>query len=82
MSKKYLKLLRNYTKSNRLFVLVGNNTISHGEIFALQLKGLKNTIILGQTTQGQLAYGSNTDISFMFGDNKFKGYFKIGRAHV
>jgi hypothetical protein len=75
VSKKYLKLLKKYTKTNKLFVLVGNSTISHGEIFTLQLKGLKNVIILGQTTQGTLTYGINTDKSFLFGNNKIRAIF-------
>jgi Peptidase family S41 len=75
VSKKYLKLLNKYTKSNRLYVLVGNKTVSHGEIFTLHLKGKENTIILGQTTQGTLTYGINTDKNFTFSNGKIRAYF-------
>jgi len=38
VSKNYLKLVSSFAKSGRLYVLINENTISQGEIFALQLK--------------------------------------------
>ena len=59
VSKKFLKLIKNYVQSGKVYVLVNNGTLSQGEIFTLQLKQLKNVIVLGQTTKGMLVYGSN-----------------------
>lgn len=59
VSKKFLKLIKHYTKSGLVYVLVNNGTLSQGEIFTLQLKQLSNVRVLGQTTRGMLVYGSN-----------------------
>jgi C-terminal processing protease CtpA/Prc len=59
VSKKFLKLIRHYTKTGQVYVLINNGTLSQGEIFTLQLKQLKNVKTLGQTTRGMLTYGSN-----------------------
>lgn len=58
-SKKYYKLLQQYAKKGKMYVLVNNGTISEAEILLLKLKKLKNVVVLGQTTKGMLAYGSN-----------------------
>lgn len=58
-SKKYYKLLQQYAKKGKIYVLVNNATISEAEILLLKLKKLKNVVVLGQTTKGMLAYGSN-----------------------
>jgi Peptidase family S41 len=59
VSKKFLKLIRQYTKNGQVYILVNNGTLSQGEIFTLQLKQLQNVKTLGQTTKGMLTYGSN-----------------------
>ncbi len=59
VSKKFLKLLKEYVKHGNLYVIVNNGTFSQGEIFTLQLKQLPHVTILGQTTNGTLMYGSN-----------------------
>lgn len=59
VSKKFLKLISQYTKKGQVYILVNNGTLSQGEIFTLQLKQLKNIKTLGQTTKGMLTYGSN-----------------------
>jgi hypothetical protein len=58
-SNRYYKLLEKYTEKGKLYVLVNNETLSQSEILILQLKRLKNIVIVGQTTKGMLAYGSN-----------------------
>ncbi len=55
----YLNLLKPYSKANKIYVLINNGTISQGEIFTLQLMKWKNVQVLGQTSRGTLAYGSN-----------------------
>ena len=59
VSKKFLKLIRQYNKNGQVYILVNNGTLSQGEIFTLQLKRLQNVKTLGQTTKGMLTYGSN-----------------------
>lgn len=61
VSKKFLTLIKQYTKSGQVYVLINNGTLSQGEIFTLQLKQLQNVKTLGQTTKGMLTYGSNYD---------------------
>jgi Peptidase family S41 len=58
-SKKFLKLIKKYTKNGQVYVLINNGTLSQGEIFTLQLKQLQNVKVLGQTTKGMLTYGNN-----------------------
>lgn len=58
-SKQFYQFIKKYTATGRVYVLINNRTISHGEIFTLQLKQLSNVITLGQTTNGTLAYSSN-----------------------
>lgn len=58
-SRKYLRLLKKFTRNGNLYVLLNNGTLSQAEIFTLQLKKLKNVTTFGQTTKGMLAYGSN-----------------------
>jgi hypothetical protein len=59
VSKKFLSLIKQYTKKGQVYVLINNGTLSQGEIFTLQLKQLQNVKTLGQTTKGMLTYGSN-----------------------
>ena len=59
VSKKFLKLIKQYTNNGHVYILVNNGTLSQGEIFTLQLKRLQNVKTLGQTTKGMLTYGSN-----------------------
>ncbi|MFY7901185.1 MAG: S41 family peptidase [Chitinophagaceae bacterium] len=59
VSKKFLSLIKQYTKKGQVYVLINNSTLSQGEIFTLQLKQLHNVETLGQTTKGMLSYGSN-----------------------
>jgi hypothetical protein len=56
---KYLKLLKEYVKRGNLYVLLNNGTVSQAEIFALELRRLKNVTTVGQQTKGMLSYGSN-----------------------
>lgn len=59
VSRKYYKLLEEYSKTEHVYILVNNGTMSQGEIFTLQLKHFPNVKVLGQTTRGTLTYGSN-----------------------
>lgn len=73
-SRKYLKLLQQYTRSGKLYVLVNNETLSQAEILTLQLKKLKNTTTAGQTTKGMLSYGSNYGKREKLPSGKFQVY--------
>jgi hypothetical protein len=59
VSKQYFGVLKKHAKKSSIYVLINNGTISQGEIFTLQLRGLKNVRVLGQNSRGALAYGSN-----------------------
>ncbi len=59
VSKKYFNLLKQFVKGRNIYILVNNGTMSQGEIFTLQLKELDNVKVLGETTKGELVYGSN-----------------------
>jgi hypothetical protein len=73
-SRKYFKLLKKYSRSGKLFVLVNNGTLSLAEILTLQLKKLKNTTTAGQTTRGMLSYGSNYGKREKLPSGKFEVY--------
>ena len=51
-----LKILKKYSKNNKVYVLINFRTTSNAEQFALKLKELKNTILLGEPTNGTIAY--------------------------
>jgi hypothetical protein len=74
VSNKFLKLLKNYVKNGKVYVLVNNGTISQGEIFTLQLKELPNVQVFGQTTNGTLMYGSNYGKTEKLPSNAFQVY--------
>ena len=61
VSGKFLKLLKKYADKGSMYIVINNGTISQGERFVLSLKKLKNITVLGETTQGKIAYGSNSD---------------------
>lgn len=74
VSKKFLKLIKKYTKNGQVYILINNGTLSQGEIFTLQLKRLKNVKTLGQTTKGMLTYGSNYGIRRKLPSQSFEVY--------
>lgn len=74
VSKKFLDLLKQYTKKGKVFVLINNGTLSQGEIFTLQLLELKNVKTLGQTTKGMLTYGSNYGNRTKLPSGSFEAY--------
>ena len=57
--RKYVKLLRIAKRKSNLYLLVNNGTLSQAEIFLLKVRKFKNVTVVGQTTKGKLAYGSN-----------------------
>lgn len=59
VSNPFLKLIKKFSKDKKVYVLVNHFTVSNAEQFALRLKELKNVTLLGETTSGMLAYGSN-----------------------
>lgn len=56
---KYLKLIKQFAKRGKVYILQNNGTISQAEIFILSLKRKPNIFFAGQTTKGMLSYGSN-----------------------
>lgn len=72
--KKYLRLLKDYVKKGKLYVLINNGTLSQAEIFTLELRRLKNVTLVGQTTKGMLSYGSNYGKRERLPSGKFELY--------
>jgi len=72
--RKFLKLLKKYSKKGQLIVLINNETLSQAEIFTLKLKGLQNVTTAGQTTKGMLTYGSNYGRRYKLPSAKFEIY--------
>lgn len=64
VSGKFLDLLKSYLSQGKIYVLINQGTMSRGEIFTLQLRKLQSDYkdrikIMGQTSMGTIAYGSN-----------------------
>ncbi len=59
ISYRFFTLIRQFARDRKVFVLINNGTMSQGEIFTLQLSALANVTVLGQTSRGTIAYGSN-----------------------
>jgi peptidase S41-like protein len=74
VSDKFLKLIKSYSKQGKVYVLTNNGTYSRGEIFLLQLKGKRNVKTFGQTTNGTLAYGSNSGKTVRLPGGKYQIY--------
>ena len=50
------KLLKEYSKKNKIYVLINHRTVSNAEQFAQKLGKLDNCLIFGSRTNGTLAY--------------------------
>lgn len=50
------KLIKDYAKKNKVFVLINHRTISNAEQFAHKLSMLENCQLFGERTNGTLAY--------------------------
>lgn len=73
-SGKYLNLLKRYSRHGRIYAIVNNKTVSNAEQFTIQLKKIKNITVLGESTNGMLAYGNNTGKRVTLPGGKFKLY--------
>ena len=69
-SNQFLKLIKGYAKKGKVYVLINEFTVSSGERFALALKGGKNVILCGETTNGTIAYGKNFGGSAVSSDGR------------
>lgn len=74
VSNKFVKLIKGFAKNGNVYVLINNRTISQGEIVSLQLKNIRNIKLLGEATNGMLAYGSNYGKTETLPSGKFKVY--------
>lgn len=50
------KLVKDYAKKNKVYVLINHRTISNAEQFAIKLSKLENCQLFGERTNGTLAY--------------------------
>lgn len=60
-SKKFLVLLRKYTRNGNIYALINRSTFSNAEQFMIELQKSTHVTSLGEKTNGTLTYGSNTD---------------------
>lgn len=73
-SMKYLKLLRGYVKKGRIYALINQGTYSNAEQFAILLRREPHVLMLGQTTDGTMAYGNNYGNTHYFGGGRLALY--------
>jgi len=73
-SGKFLSLLKAYIKRGKLYIIINFRTFSNAEQFVLKLKGRKNVITLGQTTNGTLTYGNNYGRSVVLPGGRYQIY--------
>jgi hypothetical protein len=74
-SDKFMKLLRQYASDGgHIYVLINNRTFSNAEQFAVRIKKSDNVTMLGETTNGTLAYGNNEGTVETLPGNRFSLY--------
>jgi len=59
VSNPFLKLIKKFSGNKKVYVLINHWTVSNAEQITVRLKKLKNITLLGETTNGMIAYGSN-----------------------
>jgi hypothetical protein len=55
----FYKLIKKFSERKKVYVLINHWTTSAAEQFTIKLGKLKNVKLLGETTNGTIAYGSN-----------------------
>lgn len=74
-SAKFMKLLQDHAlKGNRLFIMVNNHTVSDAEQVTVRIKKFDNVTLLGQATNGKIAYGNNTGRSDTLSSKRVRLY--------
>ncbi|RYE22579.1 MAG: hypothetical protein EOP45_08015, partial [Sphingobacteriaceae bacterium] len=73
-SGKFLSLLKTYSRKGKLYIITNYRTFSNAEQFVLELKGNKNVVTLGQTTNGTITYGNNYGRSVTLPSGKYRIY--------
>jgi hypothetical protein len=70
----FFALLKNYSETGKVFVLINGGVVSMGERFAWRLKPIKNIKLFGEATDGMIAYGNNNGDSPVSPSGRFKFY--------
>lgn len=70
----FLSLLKKCAEDCKVFIIVNRQTFSNAEQFVLKLKGHRNVIVLGETTNGTLTYGNNFGNSVKLPSGKYTFY--------
>ncbi|MBP7557097.1 MAG: hypothetical protein KA821_12560 [Chitinophagaceae bacterium] len=60
-SRQFRKLLKQYARKGKVYLLINYNTISNAEAFALDMRDAGIATLVGETTRGMITYGSNSD---------------------
>lgn len=66
-----LEILSSYSEKNKIYALTNHNTGSNAEQFAVKLKKLPNVKVIGDRTQGTLAYEKKKNVSNPLSCGKF-----------
>jgi len=73
-SMKYLKMLKAFVKKGKIYALINQGTYSNAEQFAILLRREEHVLMLGQTTDGTMAYGNNYGNTHYFGGGRLALY--------
>lgn len=79
VSDPFLKILTEYTKRNKVYVLINRKTMSNADQFTVKLKKLDNaTVFLGEESCRMVAYGSNYSKKDPLAFSEYLEYEDIG----
>lgn len=72
-SKKFLKLIKRFNGS--VYVLVNFKTMSNAEQFVVKLRSSRKITVLGDDSNGKIAYGRNYPTTFETPSGRFRTHF-------
>ena len=73
-TRSYFSMIRKFSKTGHVYILINNGTLSQAEKFTLQLKKMKHVTTVGQTSKGMLSYGNNAGTRKQLPSGKFQLY--------
>ncbi|MEZ4850224.1 MAG: S41 family peptidase [Bacteroidia bacterium] len=72
VSAKFFKLLKKYSATNKIYILINYTTMSNAEQFTVKLKKLDHVLLLGMRTNGTISYGRNKPNTLVLPSKEFK----------
>lgn len=73
-SGQFRKLLKQYARKGKVYLLINYNTMSNAEAFALDMRDAGIATLVGETTRGMITYGSNSDVVQELSGGRYKLY--------